>query len=1201
MAKYKSGIGDNEDLMPYKTYGQEDLHFDIKINATGKQIKDVYGYPPIKATYNLYTSCKKDMPIYKEDNYDIDIETHPNFLVDYYIQTLDQDNNVLEKYPSNAPDVRLKNAITKLDGTKELLRLNEIPLNLDDHIGFIYKPTLLLEKLEDISMSDVYNEWVQFDKSTDGANWQYDPENDQIYNLSNQNGISGYYNPNYLNLRDYTIEVKMFTDNADDDMMGFCFRFQDEDNYYSFQWDNGDNNGGTFRGYHGNGAYLFKTVNGNRIVLDYTPKIWRRNTWEDIKIEVKENTFKVYHEGKLILSATDNTFTSGSLGPISMSQPRTYFKNLKVSNINIALQISQKGFLRKSNTENVLLTDKTYKELLTPLYNDYINSNSGSYKIIKYYTETDREYLYFNESIDGNDRIKVSAQCPVFTNIDIIGYPRFNVKYRVEAIDDDNNVYDSIEGNASVSKLDGKVILESNISSKLPTVFENPATETKINMNNLTNLHSNRVGWSKRQYIDREFNTSVSNGILTIHPQKEYASGAIHYEPSVEGYADAPIDVVVQMDIQTPGSSAPSGAAVGIAFRSSWTISDHYCKVHWTKDGLFLHADTPTKRFELISSNPGYGWEHNTWYTMKVVANNDKVDVYINGAKVLSGTIPPQLMMRGYHGPYFYDVPGAKFRNFIENYSIPKTLKYRFRDLSPVTLNGFSEIVMHWDSKTSTEDTTTKLDDKLVVQTDSTIVKNYTGYLHKPIELTLPYRNLDYNDILVKDSTKGIPDKWYFTTRNNNDSNVDLLFKLSNKSNTVHHKANGYPEDDTLIITPLTSGLNDCIPWKKVKIQFVNCSPSSYVHMHWGNSSDDITTNKNNRLYVHTDYFIADNFEGIVQQPIPIIISLPDTEEEHLELIDTLTKDPDKYKVYYKLVNNNPDNTSAMFISPTEENENISVLHGVNGFVDEEGNPTHDFVVVESTSTSDYEVFEWTSNPIQLIAYLNRGAEYEKEEYMADLIVEVVEERAQRWQIETDNGEERSEITYFPEQCSCEEDEEVEIPGKPQKPLCGLSNTYHIELVDAIDLETNTSIDLSALNIEFTSSTINNKTIFDFETPAEIVINSDYTKVVGIREVPWVSNKALESKDIEKQTIIKNQELWTYNIDKSNLKKLFNIPDDVRDIQLSVQTSNLIDSMVVDNGSYFTIVCKRKDQDGVGSTRWYPMIHNGYFYIDNYK
>ena len=803
MAKYKSGIGDNEDLMPYKTYGQEDLHFDIKINATGKQIKDVYGYPPIKATYNLYTSCKKDMPIYKEDNYDIDIETYPNFLVDYYIQTLDQDNNVLEKYPSNAPDVRLKNAITKLDGTKELLRLNEIPLNLDDYIGFIYKPTLLLEKLEDVSMSDVYNEWVQFDKSTDdGANWQYDPENDQIYNLSNQNGISGYYNPNYLNLRDYTIEVKMFTDNADDDMMGFCFRFQDEDNYYSFQWDNDDYNGGLFGGYHGNGAYLFKTVNGNRIVLDYTPKIWRRNTWEDIKIEVKENTFKVYHEGKLILSATDNTFTSGSLGPISMSQPRTYFKNLKVSNINISLQVSQKGFLRKSNTENVLLTDKTYKELLTPLYNDYINSNSGNYKIIKYYTETDREYLYFNESIDGNDRIKVSA------------------------------------------------------------------------------------------------------------------------------------------------------------------------------------------------------------------------------------------------------------------------------------------------------------------------------------------------------------------------------------------------------------GLNDCIPWKKVKIQFVNCSPSSYVHMYWSNNSNDITTNKNDKLYVHTDYCIVDNFKGTVQQPIPTTISLPDTEEEHLGLIDTLTKDPDKYKVYYKLVNNNPDNTSTMFISPTEENENISVLHGVNGFVDEEGNPMHDFVIIESTSTPDYEVFEWTSSPIQLIAYLNRGAEYEKEEYKADLIVEVVGERAQRWQIETDNGEERSEITYFPEQCSCEEDEEVEIPGKPQKPLCGLSNMYHIELIDTIDLETNTSIDLNAFNIEFANSTINNKTIFDFETPAEIVINSDYTKVVDIREAPWVSNKALESKDIEKQTIIKNQELWTYNIDKSNLKELFNIPDDVRDIQLSVQTSNLIDSIVVDNGSYFTIVCKRKDQDGVGSTRWYPMIHNGYFYID---
>jgi hypothetical protein len=270
----------------------------------------------------------------------------------------------------------------------------KIVLKSKEGKNIIYTPCLLVEKETTKSMREMFNYWTQFDQTNPDdpvlANWKYDYSQDYIYNKNNQGGISGYYNPKDLDKRNYAISVSLMTDSHDDDMMGFSFRFQDENNYYSVQWSNGDSPSDTWifgiPEITDHGLHLIKTKNGKKELLGSYLNPWERYKWEDLKIEISDNNIKVFHDETLVIDADDlnNPINNGAYGPLSKSQPSTYFKNLTYSERYVL------------EGETVYEDTKGKEEqLLENIYTDYINENDGSFKKIKCYTKEDFGFIEY--------------------------------------------------------------------------------------------------------------------------------------------------------------------------------------------------------------------------------------------------------------------------------------------------------------------------------------------------------------------------------------------------------------------------------------------------------------------------------------------------------------------------------------------------------------------------------------------------------------------------------------------------------------------------------------------------------------------------------------------------------------------------------------------------------------------------------------
>lgn len=460
MSDLKPGIGDNEDLFPIKDYGKEDIDFDISINLVGNEKEHIYGFPPIKAFYNLFAMCEVVEEIHPEVNYNVTINSYPNLLVDYYVASYDEEDNLMDVFPKGAPETTAKDSIYRLEGDKLLLDLKETDLKINNFIEFSYTPSLLVEKNESFTMGEVYNNWTQFDKTDPNAtilaSWQYDSVNDYIYNSNNQAEISGYYNPSDVNMKNYTIEVEMFTDSSDDDMMGFCFRFKDENNYYSIEWVDG----GIF---DVPGMYLLKTIDGTRTELARWETPWRRNVWEKVKIALKDESIKIYHENSLVIEVEDKEISLGAYGPISKSQPSTYFRNLNVYDSEFVLQSNTRpADFTKIEMEKEL-TENTYAEILDPIFDEYEANNPGiTLNKIEYITISNMpEYISFNKSTTGDVPVIAYQDHNVDFNydVDIMAHPRFKTDWEIEVSDKTTGQFiETVPGSeGSISSLDGRV------------------------------------------------------------------------------------------------------------------------------------------------------------------------------------------------------------------------------------------------------------------------------------------------------------------------------------------------------------------------------------------------------------------------------------------------------------------------------------------------------------------------------------------------------------------------------------------------------------------------------------------------------------------------------------------------------------------------------------------------------------------------
>ena len=213
---------------------------------------------------------------------------------------------------------------------------------------------------ENIDMGDFMSEWTEW--HLDGAgNWKTTTNagRTELTNTVNQNGYSGWYNNAHASMSDYYFEMKYQARAGDDDVMGAFFRTQLDEaekikGFYSIEHD------GTASWVNSSGFRLIKhTVNGSTtdktILAESTSTGWTMNAHRaymiTASIEGNKFTVNLYGEETMTrpagepatepynwvlieaLIATDDEFISGSWGPMTNSNPESYFWDLKMSHV----------------------------------------------------------------------------------------------------------------------------------------------------------------------------------------------------------------------------------------------------------------------------------------------------------------------------------------------------------------------------------------------------------------------------------------------------------------------------------------------------------------------------------------------------------------------------------------------------------------------------------------------------------------------------------------------------------------------------------------------------------------------------------------------------------------------------------------------------------------------------------------------------
>lgn len=204
-----------------------------------------------------------------------------------------------------------------------------------------------------VDISNFTGEWKQWDQKpldppADGrGDWHGPPEAGytRVTNLINQTYYSGWYDPKHVEITDYEIALTAKSETLwDDDMYGVSFRWNPETmSGYTFEWDAG--------GAGVNGMAIYKMtctnpqaigtdtqLNFSKVRLAYDPTWWdpdgnpggkeipNRPLYEHrIKISAIGKQFKVWVDNKLMLRAEDSTYKAGAWGPITRSNPNTFF------------------------------------------------------------------------------------------------------------------------------------------------------------------------------------------------------------------------------------------------------------------------------------------------------------------------------------------------------------------------------------------------------------------------------------------------------------------------------------------------------------------------------------------------------------------------------------------------------------------------------------------------------------------------------------------------------------------------------------------------------------------------------------------------------------------------------------------------------------------------------------------------------------
>lgn len=119
---------------------------------------------------------------------------------------------------------------------------------------------------------------------------------------------------------DYLVSLKMRS--GDDDALGVLFRYQDTDNYYRFLW-------------YAQGKYrrLEKRINGVFHVLAQDAAAYRIGQTYALQISAKGSALSVAIDGETVLTATDSSFTRGTVALYSHYNAGSYFADVRVQDL----------------------------------------------------------------------------------------------------------------------------------------------------------------------------------------------------------------------------------------------------------------------------------------------------------------------------------------------------------------------------------------------------------------------------------------------------------------------------------------------------------------------------------------------------------------------------------------------------------------------------------------------------------------------------------------------------------------------------------------------------------------------------------------------------------------------------------------------------------------------------------------------------
>ncbi|SFJ65825.1 PA14 domain-containing protein [Paenibacillus sp. UNC496MF] len=243
--------------------------------------------------------------------------------------------------------------------TSQSVILDQMSFNLNVDLDISYPSD------EVIDISNFTGEWIKFDENVgaDVGDWHGPPEDgySKVTNLANQSYRSGFFNPNHRDFTDYTFSFKVQeVASGDDDMYGAIFRFDPGTlNFYSFEMDaywSRNMVGGTDA--KGMGIYRNICLNPSqygvaklqytKVMLAHLDEGWTFGADEtnEIKVKLVGRSITVWVNGTEKFSIVDSApdaILKGAWGPVTASQPKTYFWDFKASRMLLNTFVQSPG------------------------------------------------------------------------------------------------------------------------------------------------------------------------------------------------------------------------------------------------------------------------------------------------------------------------------------------------------------------------------------------------------------------------------------------------------------------------------------------------------------------------------------------------------------------------------------------------------------------------------------------------------------------------------------------------------------------------------------------------------------------------------------------------------------------------------------------------------------------------------------------